>query len=243
MTATLQIDFKGVGSKTGQGVVNQNPVSTLTTAATSLGNDPEQWPAKIKADAMARQRILERWTQALASGDKHGVPRDQSTAPFLHRLRRSGMKLSKATLYNWKRSFNRDGVRGLVDARRLARSPTHITATLSVKNYPAALQFYITAFHATVLHEVPGGGVAQLSVNGADFWIAEESPEHLNFSPDFLGGSSVRMLLITEDPHALCAQAVAAGATQIVPVTDQHGWRLGLILDPAGHHWEIGKPL
>jgi PhnB protein len=24
---------------------------------------------------------------------------------------------------------------------------------------------------------------------------------------------------------------------------DNYGWRLGRVLDPFGHHWEIGRPL
>jgi uncharacterized glyoxalase superfamily protein PhnB len=77
----------------------------------------------------------------------------------------------------------------------------------------------------------------------AAFWVAEESGEHLNFSPESLGGCSVRMLMMTDDPHAVCAKAVAAGATLVVPVSDAHGWRIGRIVDPAGHHWEIAKQI
>jgi PhnB protein len=51
------------------------------------------------------------------------------------------------------------------------------------------------------------------------------------------------MLLIVEDPDAMVARAAAAGATVIHPVGEEHGWRLGRIKDPFGHHWEIGKPL
>ena len=120
---------------------------------------------------------------------------------------------------------------------------TSVTATLSVRNWAQAIEFYKVAFGANELYRVEGGGVAQLSVSGAEFWVAEESPRHLNFSPESLGGCSVRMLLIVEDPAAVCAQALGAGATQLVPVTDAHGWRLGRIVDPFGHHWEIGKPL
>src|SRR5438034_11799988 len=109
---------------------------------------------------------------------------------------------------------------------------TSVTATLSVRNWARAIDFYKAAFGANELYRVPGGGVAQLAVSGAAFWVAEESPEHLNFSPETLGGCSVRMLLIVEDPAAVCAQAIAAGATQVVPVSDAHGWRIGRILDP-----------
>jgi PhnB protein len=118
-----------------------------------------------------------------------------------------------------------------------------VTATLSVRDCPRAIEFYKAAFGAQELYRVPDGGVAQLSVAGAPFWVAEESPQHLNFSPQSLGGCSVRMLLIVNDPAATCAQAVAAGARQVAPVADQHGWRLGRIVDPFGHHWEIGRQI
>ena len=120
---------------------------------------------------------------------------------------------------------------------------TVVTATLSVRNWEQAMDFYKAAFGAKELYRVPGGGVGQLSVAGAEFWVAEESPEHQNFSPVSIGGCSVRMLLVVDDPAAVCAQAVRAGAKLIMPVNDEHCWRLGRILDPAGHHWEIGKPL
>ncbi|MGH7493486.1 MAG: VOC family protein [bacterium] len=120
---------------------------------------------------------------------------------------------------------------------------TSVTATLSVRNWARAFDFYKAAFGASEVYRVDGGGVGQLSVSGAEFWVAEESPEHLNFSPESLGGCSVRMLLIVENPAAVCAQAVAAGATLVAPVADAYGWRLGRIVDLFGHHWEIGRPL
>jgi PhnB protein len=120
---------------------------------------------------------------------------------------------------------------------------TRVTATLAVRDWTRAVDFYKRAFAAVELHRVPGGGVAQLSVRGAEFWVAEESKEHLNFSPESLGGCSVRMLLIVEDPVAVCEQAVAAGATLVYPVADAHGWRIGRIVDPSGHHWEIARPV
>ncbi|HET6863130.1 MAG TPA: VOC family protein [Pyrinomonadaceae bacterium] len=118
-----------------------------------------------------------------------------------------------------------------------------ITATLSVRNWSKAMAFYKSAFGAVELFSVPGGGVGQLSVSGAEFWVAEESPEHLNFSPETLGGCSVRMLMIVEDPDSVYQQAINAGATEVVSVTEEHGWRLGRIVDPFGHHWEIAKKL
>ena len=78
----------------------------------------------------------------------------------------------------------------------------------------------------------------------SNFWLADESPDHKNFSPETLGGCSVRLVMVVDDPDAVFAQAVAAGATVVWPVADQpYGWRVGRIADPFGHHWEIGKPL
>jgi PhnB protein len=84
--------------------------------------------------------------------------------------------------------------------------------------------------------------VAPLAVGDSMFWVEDESPPHGNFSPESVGGTTVRMLLIVDDPESVLAQAVAAGASEINPVGDEHGWRLGRVDDPFGHRWEIGKP-
>jgi PhnB protein len=85
--------------------------------------------------------------------------------------------------------------------------------------------------------------VAELAVGDATFWVADESPEHANFSPETLGGGTVRMLLVVDDPDAAMERAKAAGAREVYPVAEEHGWRLGRVVDPFGHHWEIGRPL
>jgi len=124
--------------------------------------------------------------------------------------------------------------------------PTTIAPMLSVRRGAAAIEFYKTAFGAEELFRISndkGEVVARLSVQGAEFWLADESPAHLNFSPESLGGGTVRMILTVEDPDAPFDRAVAAGATAVSPVRDQHGWRQGRVVDPSGHHWEIGKPV
>ncbi|MGH9452536.1 MAG: VOC family protein [Terriglobia bacterium] len=124
---------------------------------------------------------------------------------------------------------------------------TSIAPMLSVRNGVGAIEFYKAAFGAGELFRVDdesGAVVARLSVGGAEFWLADESPEHFNFSPESLGGGSVRMVMIVEDPDAAFERAVRAGASVVWPVSDQpYGWRVGRIVDPFGHHWEIGKPL
>ncbi|HVN06076.1 MAG TPA: VOC family protein [Bryobacteraceae bacterium] len=117
---------------------------------------------------------------------------------------------------------------------------------LSVRRGKQAIEFYKAVFGAAELYRVEspdGAVVAQLSAAGAEFWLADESPEHQNFSPESLGGGTVRMVFTTGDPDAVFDRAVKAGAKIVWPLADQHGWRIGRVVDPFGHHWEIGKPL
>ena len=116
---------------------------------------------------------------------------------------------------------------------------------LSVRGGAEAVEFYKAAFGATELYRVEnhkGEVVSQLDVEGAPFWVAEEAPDHANFSPESLDGGTVRMLLEVDDPDAAIDKAAAAGATIVYLAAEQHGWRLGRIVDPYGHHWEIGRP-
>jgi PhnB protein len=124
--------------------------------------------------------------------------------------------------------------------------PVSIAPMLSVRNGARAVEFYKAAFGALEVFRVedPAGAVvSRLSVEGAEFWVADESPPHKNFSPESLGGGTVRMILTVPDPDAMFAQALAAGAQEVVPVKEDYGWRLGRAVDPYGHHWEIGRPL
>jgi PhnB protein len=124
----------------------------------------------------------------------------------------------------------------------------HVSPELSVRGGRAAVEFYRAAFGAIEVYRVGGTAeheevVSQLSVGEASFWVADESPAHGNFSPETLGGTTVRLLLVVDDPRAVVAQAVALGAVEESPVHEEHRWLLGRIVDPFGHRWEIGKPL
>jgi PhnB protein len=120
-----------------------------------------------------------------------------------------------------------------------------IAPWLSVRKSAKAVDFYKAAFGAVEVYRLDTGDgvIARLSAQGGEFWVADESPANGNFSPESLNGSSVRMILTVADPDAVFAQARAAGASVVYPVTDAHGWRMGRVVDPFGHHWEIGRPL
>jgi PhnB protein len=122
---------------------------------------------------------------------------------------------------------------------------TSIQPELWVERAREALAFYEAAFGATVVHCVGDGDdiVAQLQVGKAAFWVAPPSANMKRLSPSSIGGATSRTLLVVDDPEGIVRQAVAAGATQTSPVSDEHGWRLGRIVDPFGQEWEIGVPL
>jgi PhnB protein len=120
-----------------------------------------------------------------------------------------------------------------------------IQPELWVDRASAAVEFYGAAFGAAVLHRVGDGDdiVVQLAVGDAAFWVTAASSEMRRFSPKSIGGATGRTLLIVDDPSAMLEQAVGAGARSVAAVSDEHGWRLGRIVDPFGHEWEIGRPL
>ncbi len=119
---------------------------------------------------------------------------------------------------------------------------------LSVRGGRAAVAFYKEAFGAVEVYRFGGSDeleevVAQLEVGNSLFWVEDESPSDGNFSPETVGGATTRMLLVVDDPHSVLERSLAAGATEIHPVTEEHGWLLGRIDDPFGHRWEIARPV
>ena len=79
-----------------------------------------------------------------------------------------------------------------------------VTAQLSVRRGCAAVAFYEAAFGAVEVYRVGGTDqhepvVAQLAVGDTTFWVADESPEHGNHSPESLGGGTVKLLLTADD--------------------------------------------
>ncbi len=120
-----------------------------------------------------------------------------------------------------------------------------IAPWITVRGGEKAIKFYKAAFDAkeTYRLEDPGGGVVvKLSVNGAEFWISCESGENgQELEP--IGENFIRMILTVSNPDAVFEQAIKAGATEVFPVGEDHGWRLGRLIDPIGLHWEIGYQL
>lgn len=124
---------------------------------------------------------------------------------------------------------------------------TSITPLLSVRRGAEAVAFYEAAFGAqehSRFTDDAGDVVAQLSIGPAVFLVADEAPDHEQFSPQALGGTTVRIELTVPDPDTVFQRAVAAGGREVFPVADQSwGLRQGRLEDPYGHHWLVSRPL
>ncbi|TJY44053.1 VOC family protein [Cohnella pontilimi] len=117
-----------------------------------------------------------------------------------------------------------------------------IAPWLTVRNAEQAVRFYIFAFGAEEVYRLEdpeGSGVSRLSIHGAEFWVSGDS----SFNPESPGNGTIRMILTVPDPDAVFGQALTAGASEIYPVEESHGWRVGRLADPFGYHWEIGRLL
>jgi len=117
---------------------------------------------------------------------------------------------------------------------------------LTISSGKSAIDFYKKAFGATETYrfEDPSGGiVVRLETEGAGFWVSIEGAEGEGKPAIPLGGDNVKMILITREPEGLFEQALKADATEVFPVGEDHGWKLGRLADPYGMHWEIGCPL
>src|SRR5260221_14604783 len=121
---------------------------------------------------------------------------------------------------------------------------TTIGAWLAVRGSKRAVEFYNAAFGAVEVFKIEAPDesvVARLSVEGAEFWVGDESPEHKNFSPETLGGGTVRMVLTVNDPDAMFARAVKAGAAGGIKFGEEDGWRVGRVVGPYGHPLEVAR--
>ncbi|MFS0615004.1 VOC family protein [Lederbergia ruris] len=120
-----------------------------------------------------------------------------------------------------------------------------VTPYMIIKDAANAIMFYKKAFGATELMRVTddSGKVrhAEIKIEDSPIMIVDEFPEHsIMKSPESLGGTTMHIFLYVEDVDALFAQAIDAGAKELMPVEDHsEGDRRGGVTDPFGHIWWI----
>lgn len=111
---------------------------------------------------------------------------------------------------------------------------------LAVSDGKKAVAYYRSGLGAAETYRLEERGrvvVARLDVEGATFWVQEDSE-----CGESRPGKPARMIVTVDDPDAWLRRAIAAGASEIVPMTEAHGWRTGRVSDPFGHDWEFSRP-
>ena len=128
-----------------------------------------------------------------------------------------------------------------------------ITPYLTVSDAAAAIEFYKTAFGATVDMEpstMPGTNKimhARLLINGSLIMLADDFSEMMNtpcMTPPALGGSPIVLALQVDDAQAFWDKAVAGGAIATMPLAKQFwGAIYGQFNDPFGHKWSVSQTI
>lgn len=120
-----------------------------------------------------------------------------------------------------------------------------VTPGLAVRNAAAAIEFYKKAFGAKEKTRMPGPDGqsvmhAELQIGDSYVMIGEEMPQMGSPSPESLNGSPVSLYIYVKNVDKAFEQAVNAGASVVMPVTDMFwGDRHGALKDPFGHRWGL----
>jgi PhnB protein len=119
-----------------------------------------------------------------------------------------------------------------------------VTASLVVRDAPAAIEFYKKALGAEerIRMATPDGhiGHAELQIGDSVIFIADEMPGMSCKSPQSLGGTANNLFLYVEDVDKSFRRATDAGVQVTMPVSEMFwGDRFGSFMDPFGHSWSM----
>lgn len=122
--------------------------------------------------------------------------------------------------------------------------PKMIIPMLVCRDAEAELNFCVQAFGAVELSRrtTENDGVihATLMIHQSMLMVHKESPHLASRAPLVDGSSPVVTYLYDENVDEIISRAVKLGAKVLMPVEDQFwGDRVGRIIDPAGHVWNI----
>lgn len=123
-----------------------------------------------------------------------------------------------------------------------------LAPAFAVNGAEQAIDFYKTAFCAVERYRLidPESGKighAELTICGSLIMLADEYPA-FNKTPKTLGGTTVKLSLMSQDVDGDYQRAIAAGAEVVMPVSDQfYGHRSGSLRDPFGHEWTISQEM
>ncbi len=121
-----------------------------------------------------------------------------------------------------------------------------IFPSLTYDDAPAAIEWLCAAFgfEKRLVVPLPDGGVmhSELTLGPGMIMVSTRRPAQGRLSPQELGGVTQALSVQVDDPDAHCARALAAGATLLEPLQDEHfGARSYMVKDPEGHHWNFSN--
>ena len=119
-------------------------------------------------------------------------------------------------------------------AESLAAAAGTVTPVLHTAGAAEYVDFLKRALGATVEIHVPGPSgelrYGRVRIGDAAIELGEGDPMPGSF------------MLYVSDPDAMYQQAIAAGATSVMPLSDQPYGRVGGVQDPVGNHWFFSRP-
>jgi transposase InsO family protein len=97
-----------------------DPAFMVRTAPAVIAsvNDLQRVSDTARRKAQERARIVTEWTKFVQASAVLGRSADQATADFLASMP-EGQRVSRRTLFNWRESFSREGISGLIDGRAI----------------------------------------------------------------------------------------------------------------------------
>ncbi|MEU6832989.1 VOC family protein [Nocardia beijingensis] len=119
-----------------------------------------------------------------------------------------------------------------------------VSPGLAIDGAAAAIDFYKNILGATERMRMPGpeGKIAHCELMFGDsvVMLGDSAPDMDFLDPKTIGGTPVNLYVYVEDADAAFAAALAAGAKELTPMTDQfYGDRSGAFEDPWGHRWTV----
>jgi len=117
---------------------------------------------------------------------------------------------------------------------------------LMVADARRALDWYVAVFGARRRIEavvMPDGriGHAELELNGALLYLADEFPENQLIAPPPGGAVSVSLTVMVTDVDLMAERATGAGAALERPPADHPYGRDAVVRDPFGHRWMLSS--
>jgi len=130
----------------------------------------------------------------------------------------------------------------------MARGPRAVIPMLVCRDAASEVEFCRAALGAVerARRTGPDGRLvhATLTIGEAVLMVHGEFPHLASRAPEADGASPVVVVVYVEDLDAAIARAVAAGARVLLPAANQPwGDRVGRIVDPAGHVWNVSARL